>query len=84
MQKDQNNFRLKKHFGAHYMTQIWCPMNIFDIWCLKSAKMSLKNSKKLKNDFFNFFIPKNSFSDQITSINDMQHDIPDFHIFILK
>ena len=40
--------------------------------------------KTLKNDFFNFFIPKNSFSDQINPINDMQHDMLHFHIFLPK
>ena len=42
------------------------------------------SQKTLKNDFFNIFIPKNSFSDQINPIDDMPHDIPCFHIFVPK
>ena len=81
----QNNFRFLFYFlvqHSGYMSQVWCPMHIFDIRSLKQVqKIPLKNSKKLKN---NFFIPKNSFSDQINPINDKKHDMPHFHIFLPK
>ena len=34
--------------------------------------------------FSTFFYSKNSFGDQINPINDMQHDMPHFHIFVPK
>ena len=43
-----------------------------------------KYPKNAQKRLFNFFTPKNSFSDQITPINDMQHDITHFHIFLPK
>ena len=52
--------------------------------CLTFTFLIPSIPKNAQKRLFNFFTPKNSFSDQITPINDMQHDITHFHIFLPK